>query len=78
MSHLEPETIETAARETPAGDVAAHLGSCAECRGHVRRAQGRQRLLSGMTPYTLSDLAFRRVEARLDEAVAAGEASPSA
>ena len=78
MSHLEPDAIEAAARETPAGEVATHLAGCAECRGHVRRAQGRQRLLAGMKPYTLSDMAFRRVEARLDEAVAAGDATPSA
>lgn len=77
MKHLEPDVIETAARASPAGEVAAHLASCAECRGHVKRAQGRQRLFAGMKPYTLSDLAFRRVEARLDEAVAAGEAAPS-
>jgi hypothetical protein len=78
MKHLEPDSIEQAARETPAaGEVASHLAGCAECRGHVRRAQGRQRLLAGMKPYTLSDLAFRRVEARLEESVAAGDLSPS-
>lgn len=77
MKHLEPDAIEAAARETPAGEVAAHLAGCGECRGHLRRAQGRQRLLSGMKPYTLSDMAFRRVGARLEEAVAAGEAAPS-
>ena len=61
MSHLEPELIETVARETAkgaavqsaTGEVAAHLSSCAECRGHLRRAQGRQRLMAGMKPYTL-------------------------
>ena len=59
------------------GETASHLAECKECRGHVRRAQGRQKLLAGMTPYTLSDMAFRRVEARLQEAVEAGEASPA-
>ena len=31
-----------------------------------------------MKPYTLSDMAFRRVEARLEESVAAGDLAPSA
>ena len=78
MKHLEPDDIERAARESLAGEVTTHLASCAECRGHVRRAHGRQQMFAGMKPYTLSAMAFRRVEARLDEAVAAGEASPSA
>lgn len=77
MKHLEPDAIEGAARESPAGEVATHLGECAECRSQVRSAQGRQRMLAGLKPYTLSDLAFRRVQARLDEAVAAGEVAPS-
>jgi len=77
VSHLDPEVLETAAKTPPTGDVAAHLASCSECRGHLKRAQGRQRLLAGLTPYTLSDMAFRRVEARLDEAVASGEHAPS-
>lgn len=77
MMHLDPEVIEQAAAGTPSGEVATHLSTCEDCRGHVKRAKARQRLLSGMKPYTLSDMAFRRVEARLDEAVAAGEASPS-
>jgi hypothetical protein len=80
MKHLEPDVIEQAAAGTPfegSAEVATHLASCEECRGHVKRAKGRQKLLAGMTPYTLSDMAFRRVGARLDEAVAAGEASPS-
>lgn len=76
MSHLDPERIELAAKSAPAGDDAAHLASCAECKAQVKSARARQRLLGGMTPYTLSDMAFRRVEARLDEAVAAGDASP--
>lgn len=77
MSHLEPDVIETAAKEAPVGEVAAHLQSCAQCREDVRRAKGRQRLLAGMTPYTLADVAFRRVEARLDEAVESGALTPS-
>ncbi|HEY0881143.1 MAG TPA: hypothetical protein VGD87_06425, partial [Archangium sp.] len=76
MSHLDPERIELAAKSAPAGDDAAHLASCADCKAQVKSARARQRLLGGMTPYTLSDMAFRRVEARLDEAVAAGDASP--
>ena len=77
MKHLDPDVIEQAARAAPSAEVAQHLSSCTECQGHVRRAKGRQRLLAGMKPYTLSDMAFRRVEARLEEAVNAGETSPS-
>ena len=77
MKHLDPELIEEAARKAPEGEAAAHLAACSECRQHVSRARGRQRLLAGMKPYTLSDMAFRRVEARLEEAVAAGDAAPS-
>ncbi len=33
------------------------------------QALGRQRMLKGMTPYTLSDVAFSRVEAKLEEHV---------
>lgn len=77
MKHLEPDVIEVAARTAPEGDVAAHLASCAECRQHVASAKARQRLLGGLTPYTLSDVAFRRVEARLEEAIGAGELEPS-
>lgn len=76
MKHLEPEQIEQEARAA-SPEHAAHLAGCAECRAQVKSARGRQRLLAGLKPYTLSDLAFRRVEARLDEAVASGELSPS-
>ncbi len=78
MKHLEPEEIEAASvHPERSRETEEHLASCAECRGSVRRAQGRRRMLSGLRPYTLSDMAFRRVEARLDEAVAAGDVSPS-
>lgn len=78
MSHLEPDVLEFLAQgKPPQRDMAAHLEGCAECRQQLRVTRGRQRLLAGMKPYTLSDVAFRRVEARLDEAVANGEAQPS-
>lgn len=76
MKHLEPDVIDAAAKATPEGEVAIHLASCAECRADVKSARARQKLLGGLTPYTLSDVAFRRVEARLDEAVREGEVSP--
>lgn len=66
--HLTPEQVEAAAR----GEATPHLADCAECRGVVARARGRQRLLSGLRPYTLSDEGFRRVEARLLEVVRRG------
>ncbi|MGV3620709.1 MAG: AgmX/PglI C-terminal domain-containing protein [Archangium sp.] len=72
MKHLGPDQIEDAAKSAPAGEVATHLTSCAECRADVKRAKARQTLLGGLKPYTLSDVAFRRVEARLDEAVREG------
>lgn len=85
MKHLEPELIEAAAQEgsspslqAGSGDeVARHLFVCAKCRGQLRSAQGRLRMLAGMKSYTLSEVAFRRVEARLNEAVALGHAEPS-
>ncbi len=77
MKHLEPEAIELAAKAAADGDVATHLAACADCRAQVKSARARQRLLGGLKPYTLSDLAFRRVEARLDEAVAHGDVSRS-
>lgn len=74
MSHLAPELIETVARSESAApaDAKAHLASCAECRQAVSDARGRQKLLGGMKPYTLSDMAFRRVEARLMSEVEQG------
>lgn len=72
MKHLGPEQIEQAAKSAPAGEVATHLAACDECRADVKSARARQRLLGGLKPYTLNDMAFRRVEARLDEAVREG------
>lgn len=46
---------------------APHLAECAECRAKVARARGRQKLLKGVRPYTLSGVAFSRVEAKLME-----------
>jgi hypothetical protein len=74
MSHLDPERIETIAHSR---EEDAHLAGCAECRGHVQRARARQQLLGAMKGYTLSDAAFRRVEARLEDAIAAGATQPS-
>ncbi len=64
MSHLTQEQLELSA-EALAEPVRAHLSGCPECSGKVRDAHARAKLLRGLTPYTLSDLAFRRVEARL-------------
>lgn len=74
MSHLSPETIEQLARQPGSGPAQAqvHLAACSSCRASVRDAAGRQALLGGLKPYTLSDMAFRRVEARLMEAVEEG------
>ncbi|MFT3714100.1 MAG: AgmX/PglI C-terminal domain-containing protein [Archangium sp.] len=38
----------------------------------MKLARGRQRLMRGMRPYTLSDMGFRRVEAKLEEQVREG------
>ncbi len=65
MSHLTPELVERAARDEAVEPT--HLGTCAACRDAVAAAKGRQRLLGGLRPYTLSDMAFRRVEAKLNE-----------
>jgi hypothetical protein len=63
VSHLTPEELETAQ------DSAPHLAECEKCREAVRLARGRQKLLKGMRPYTLSDIAFSRVDARLQEQI---------
>lgn len=64
-AHLSEEQREAAA--TGDASFAAHLETCTSCRTAVRDAKGRQRLLRGVVPYTLNDMAFRRVEARLVE-----------
>ena len=61
MSHLSPEQLDAAAK----GQAFDHVTSCAECRQALVDARGRQKLLSGLVPYTLSDMAFRRVEAQV-------------
>jgi len=69
MNHLTPERIEALAAASKAD---AHLASCSRCAEAVTSARGRQQLLKGMTPHTLGDMAFRRVEARLNEALEQG------
>lgn len=76
MKHLTPEVLEQAASVAPEGEVAVHLASCAPCREKARDVKGRQRLLMGLTHYTLSAQGFSRVEARLDEAVEMGQTHP--
>jgi hypothetical protein len=68
MTHLGPEDIEVAA----GGQAFEHLSGCEACRQAVADARGRRALLKGMQRYTLSDMAFRRVEARLAEQVEQG------
>lgn len=60
-AHLGPDDLERAAR----GETFEHLSACLECQTSVRNAKARQALLRGLTPYTLSDLGFRRVEAHV-------------
>ncbi|MBL9039223.1 MAG: hypothetical protein JNG84_11955, partial [Archangium sp.] len=74
MSHLTPEALEAAAIDPSGAD--AHLAACAACRQSVRDARGRRALLAGLTPYTLSDVGFRRVGAKLAEAADEGLAPP--
>ncbi|MBX7096830.1 MAG: AgmX/PglI C-terminal domain-containing protein [Myxococcaceae bacterium] len=66
MSHLSHERLEALAKD---GGTDAHLDSCAECRGAVQRARASRRLLGSLTPYTLSEAGFQRVELRLKDAV---------
>jgi hypothetical protein len=75
VSHLTAEQVEAAAKAVE-GEVRGHLASCLTCQASVRDAAARQALLGGLRPYTLSDIAFRRVEARLMEAVEQGVAAP--
>lgn len=76
MSHLDPEVLERVAAGEATPPEAAHLEACATCRGRVRDARGRQRLLAGLARPTLSEVGFRRVEARLAEQVEAGLSPP--
>jgi hypothetical protein len=62
MSHLPPEKIEALAVSKA---VDPHLSGCAECRKAVGSARARRTLLKGMKDVTLTEAAFRRVEARL-------------
>ncbi|MEW5741970.1 MAG: AgmX/PglI C-terminal domain-containing protein [Myxococcota bacterium] len=74
MKHLDEAQREALAAGVPEVDAAtvAHHASCPQCQAAVRDAQARRKLLGGLAPYTLSDMAFRRVEARLMEQVEAG------
>lgn len=73
-AHLTDDQLELAAK----GGTFDHLASCASCTQRVDDAKGRLKLMGGLVPYTLSDMAFRRVEARLMSQVEQGlSASPS-
>lgn len=65
MSHLSIDELEAAAAH---GQTPEHVNACEACRTQYQRTVGRRRLLSGLKPYTLSDMAFRRVEAAVVEA----------
>lgn len=75
-AHLSDEQRELAATGALQAPHTAHLASCAACQRDVKDAKARQALLRGLKPYTLSDMAFRRVEARLVEQVEEGLPSP--
>jgi hypothetical protein len=75
-AHLTDEQRDAVAKGSTEPGFDAHLKDCADCRAGVADAKARQRLLSGLTPYTLNDMAFRRVEARLMEQVEEGLPSP--
>ena len=64
MTHLTPDQLEAIAR---GGPTEPHLAECAECRAQLTSARARVKLLGGLKPYTLSPMAFRRVEARVME-----------
>lgn len=74
--HLNDEQRDLVASGTSEPGLDAHVAACAECQRSVKDAKARQALLKGLTPYTLSDMAFRRVEARLMEQVEEGLPSP--
>ncbi len=62
MSHLAPEQLEAIAASA---GTDPHLADCAECRKAVTTARARRALLKGMKDFTLTDAAFRRVEAKV-------------
>lgn len=63
--HLSDERVDAVARS---GERPVHLKACAECADRVVKARGRQKLLKGFRPRTLSNPALARVEIRvLDE-----------
>lgn len=72
MKHLDDAQREAVAAGEADAETTAHAESCAECRAAVRDAKARRAMLSGLKGYTLSDMAFRRVEARLMEQVESG------
>jgi transposase len=66
-AHLSEEAIDAAAMREPT----PHAIDCAACAARVRAARGRQRLLASLqAPAPLTDIAVRRVEARVMAAVA--------
>lgn len=79
MKHLAPEVLEALAEEPARGAASdlQHLEGCVRCQAALRDVVARRALLRGLVPFTLSDIAFRRVEARLMEAVEQGAASSS-
>ena len=62
MTHLPPEKLEELATSKAADP---HLAECAECRKAVGSARARRMLLKGLKDVTLTEAAFRRVEAKL-------------
>jgi len=75
-AHLTDEQLDQVASGSSDSTLDGHLAECIDCRTAVRSAKGRRKMLQGLTPYTLSDMAFRRVEARLMEQVDDGLPSP--
>lgn len=66
MSHLTPEQVEElAARPSASPGTNGHVDGCADCRKLVGSARARRQLLKGLKDVTLTEAAFRRVEARL-------------
>jgi hypothetical protein len=72
MKHLDEPQREALAQGAGEAEAVAHAAACPSCAAAVRDAKARRAMLSGLTGYTLSDMAFRRVEARLLEQVEAG------